>query len=222
MNNDRTKPTPGSQQSIAELAEAERRNVDKHLILLGDTYGLIPRLEFLYDGLPRLCRLPLDIPINPAVHAAGVNASLMFACRGELTKEALSLLRGYRIDSLYHRRKAIELCAFAAKIARHPEFSKTWLGAGTSAEAFEKFRSKFKKLFPSNDAKLTFLSGAYDEASQFMHSSIFAVAHYFIGKNRLESVPEIGLFDITSDGVFVDTFILWIFTLLLSKSFKGF
>ena len=196
------KPT----RSISELAAQEQKNIDKHLEYLGDTYNLTTQLEGLYDTFPPLCRFPMNVETNDAAHAAGINAHLMLVCRRELTVGILIVLRGYRIDSLVHLRKAIELCAYAAKMERHPEMSRTWIQAGTSDESWEKFRDKFKKLFPEDDRELTFLYGLYDEASEAMHSSIKAVADYLIADRRLESVPEIGIFDIRSDAVFVAHF----------------
>ena len=131
----------------------------------------------------------------------------MLICRRELTTGILILLRGYRIDFLFHLRKAIELCAFAARMERHPEMSRTWLQAASSDEAWEKFREKFKKLFPDDDRELKHLHQAYDEASEAMHSSVRAVAHYLAGENKLAAIPHISVFDIASDHVLVATFI---------------
>lgn len=145
-------------RSISELAAEEQRNVDRHLTLLGDTYELTTHLEALYRGLPRLCQFPPDVQTNDAAHAAGISASLlMYVCCRELTVGILILLRGYRIDSMAHLRKSIELCAFAAKMTRHPELSRTWIQAGISEDAWETFRAKFVKLFPRDDRELSFL-----------------------------------------------------------------
>jgi hypothetical protein len=194
-------------KSVLRLAAEEQSNLDRHLKLLGDTYGLTTQLESLYDTLPKQCRFPLDVATNDAGHAAGLNAHLMFPCRRELTTGLLTLLRGYRIDSLYHLRKAIETCAFAAKISRHPAMSRVWLQAGTSEEGWNKFREKFVKLFPKDDRELTFLSGAFDEASEAMHGSIYSVAHYLLEKRRTDAVPTSDVFDIGNDGVLVAQFI---------------
>jgi hypothetical protein len=193
--------------AILQLAGEEQRNVEKHLELLGDTYDLNTLLENLYDTLPKHCRFPLDVATNDAAHAAGVNAHLMFVCRRELTVGTLTLLRGYRIDFLFHLRKAIELCAFAARMAKHPAMSRIWIQARTSDDAWEKFRDKFKKLFPKDDPELTNLHPSYDEASVAMHSSPVAVAQYLSGKRIIAAVPNIGVFDLTSEAVFIAYFI---------------
>src|SRR5579871_4301233 len=129
----------GPTRSISLLAAEEQQNLAKHLELLGDTYDLTTQLESLYDSLPPLCRLPLDVDKNDAAHAAGISGNLMCICRRELTLGTLILLRGYRIDSLSHLRKAVEVCAFAAKMHRHPEMSRTWIEAGLSKDAYEKY-----------------------------------------------------------------------------------
>jgi hypothetical protein len=116
-------------RSISELASEEQRNIDKNLELLGDTYDLISMIEDLYDTLPSHCKFPPDLETNDPGFAAGINSNLMLICRRELTVGILALLRGYRVDFLFHIRKAIEFCAFAAKMARHPELSRTWMAA---------------------------------------------------------------------------------------------
>jgi hypothetical protein len=196
-------------RSVLELAELEAGNLKNNLELLGDTYDLTTHLESLYDALPHRCKFPLDVETNNAGHAAGINAHLMLLCRRELTTGMLMLLRGYRIDALFHLRRAIELCTYAAKMERHPAMSRTWLQAGESVENWEKFRDKFKKLFPEDDEELKRLYPAHDVASESMHSSVKAVAHYLSGKNRSEGFPAIGLFDIHSDTVLVASYI-WI------------
>jgi hypothetical protein len=190
-------------KSVLKLVAEEQANLSRHLEVLGDTYELTTQLESLYDTLPKQCRFPLDVATNDAGHAAGINAHLMFLCRRELTTGILTLLRGYRIDSLYHLRKAIETCAFAAKMSRHPTMSRVWLQAGTSEDAWDKFRNKFVKLFPRDDRELAFLSGAFDEASEAMHGSIYSVAHYVLERRRTDAVPTIDVFDIGNDGVLV-------------------
>jgi hypothetical protein len=197
----------GRMQSVSMLADEEQKNVDRHLALLADTYDLTTLLEALYDILPKQCRFPLDVATNDAGHAAGINAHLMLICRRELTAGILSLLRGYRIDFLFHVRKAIEFCAFAAKMARHPEKSRTWIVAASSDKAWEEFRDQFRKLFPEDDQELKSLSPAFDEASKAMHGSIQAVAHYLSGQNRIDAIPTIAAFDISSDAVLVAYFI---------------
>ena len=86
--------------------------------------------------------------------------------------------------------------------------SRIWIQARVSDEAWEKFRDKFIKLFPEDDPELTNLYPAYDEASVAMHSSPVAVAHYLSGDRVVAAVPNIAVFDLASDPVFMAYFIV--------------
>src|SRR5438093_674732 len=122
-------------RSISVLSCEEQANVNKHLKLLGASYLLISLVELLYDTLPPMCRFPEDAATNKPAHAAGISAHLMWICRRQFTVGMLTLLRGYRVDALAHLRKAVELCAFAAKMTRHPDMSYIWIHANDSEEA---------------------------------------------------------------------------------------
>jgi len=197
-------------KSVLQLAVQEHANVEKHLELLGDTYDLISMVEALYDTLPGYCKLPLDVETNDSGFAAGINANLMLVCRRELTVGVLTLLRGYRVDFLFHMRKAIEFCAFAAKMARHPALSRIWFKAASSDEDWENFRNKFKKLYPPDDVELTQLYQLHDRASEAMHSSPKAVAHFLLSNTRIGEKYRVSLFDIRSDAVFMAYFIMMV------------
>jgi hypothetical protein len=143
---------------------------------------------------------------DDAGHAAGINAHLVLTCRRELTTGALVLLRSYRVDYLFHVRKAIEFSAFAARMARHPAMSRIWLAADLDTE-WEKFREKFKKLFPEDDPLLQALKPFHEEACQAMHGSIRAVALFFFRPSTTDPILNIGTFDITSEGLLVAYFL---------------
>ncbi len=197
-----------SNSSILRLAAEEASNVGKSLQLLGDTYDLVTMLERLYDTLPSLCRIPVDVATNDGAFAAGINANLVQICRRELTVGVLCLLRGYRVDFLFHIRKAIEFCAFAAKMARHPELSRVWFSAASSDDDWENFRKKFVKLYPQDDKELTQLYMFYDKASEAMHSSPKAVAHFLLSSVKGDDgTYTVRPFDIRSDAVLVAYFI---------------
>ena len=200
-----------SERSISVLASEESVNVSRHLALLGDDgYQLVTMVEALYDALPSMCRFPLDVVTNDDAHAAGINAHLMMICRRQLTVGILTLMRGYRVDALAHLRKAVELCAFTVKMAKHPHMSRTWLVAGNSDAAWDKFRDKFTKLWPDDDPQVKSLEYTFDEASKAMHSSVYSVAHYLSEKRRVDGFPDIGVFDLTSDATFYAYFIRFI------------
>jgi hypothetical protein len=152
--------------------------------------------------LPKLCRLPGDVETNEAAFAAGLCGNLVSICRRQLTLGTLTLLRGYRNESLLHLRRAIETCAYAAKMTKHPQMAKVWLRAGADEGAFELFRKKFVKVFPADDPLLSVLGEHYDICSKAMHSSVYGLAHYLAQSRR---VPT--LFDIGTDAKLVGSFI---------------
>jgi hypothetical protein len=160
-------------RSIFTLAAEEEKNLSHSIRLLGDSYDLVTSLERLYDMLPRLCCFPKDAETNDATYAAVLTRELMRVCRRQLTLGTLTLLRLHRGDANLHLRKAIEICAYTAKMGKHPHMARLWMEARKDEKAFEKFREKFKKLFPQDDAEFAKLGHHYDECSRVMHSSIY-------------------------------------------------
>jgi hypothetical protein len=197
-------------RSVIRLANAENTNLENALRLLGDTYDLITELETLYDSLPDLCSFPDDAETNDETFAAGLNAQLMWMCRRQLTLGTLTLLRGHRGDSWLHLRKALEMCAYAAKMGKHPHMARVWIQAGNDEEAFEKFRGKFIKLFPEDDPQLAKLGQHFDRCSKAMHSSIYGVAAYFAAHAAKGNQPGSGLdiFDVTTNAGVVAAFMV--------------
>jgi hypothetical protein len=192
--------------SVFKLAAEEQKNLDKAVSFLGDTYELLTDMEHLYDSLPHVCRFPNDAETNDKTFAAGLNAHLMLICRRQLTLGMLTLFRGYWNDSQIHLRKALETCAFTARMRKHPHMARVWIQAGNDEEAFEKFRDKFVKLFPDEDPQLKTLGKHYDLCSKAMHSGIFGVAHYFAHRDRRPSAPSIDVFDVGTNAKLVATF----------------
>ena len=190
------------ERSVLALSVEEEKNLSRAIQLLGDTYDLVSTVEHLYDVLPQLCRLPGDVETNEAAFAAGLSGNLVSICRRQLTLGTLTLLRGYRNESLLHLRRAIETCAYAARMAKHPQMAKVWLRAGTDEAAFDLFRKKFVKLFPADDPLLSFLGEHYDICSKAMHSSIYGFAHYLAQSRRGPT-----LFDVGTDAKLVGSFI---------------
>lgn len=193
------------QRSSILVAAQEDQNLRRYLKLLGDTYNVVTAAEALYDTLPPLCQLPKDVENNEKAFAAGVYANLMFMCRRQLTIGTLTLLRGQRSDSKQYLRKAIETCAFGAKMDQHPHMARSWLSAGESEEAFDEYRKDFKKLFASNDPILKQLGKHYDECSKSSHPSIYGMALYFVSQPN-ESGTGLNVFDSMTDAVFVAEF----------------
>jgi hypothetical protein len=202
--------------SILDLAEQENKNLERGLELLGDTYILVTDLETVYDALPHYCGPFKNVETNDAAFAAGVIAHLVFMCRRQLTVGTLTLLRGYRGDHKYHLRKAIETCAFAARMERHPHMARIWLTAGGDDEAFEKFRKKFTNLFPQDDPHLVELGKHYDVCAKPTHPSMYGVAPYFATHHAHHpSTAGLDVFDARTEAVVVAEFVISILVYLL-------
>ena len=195
-------------QSIFALAAQEDQNLRRSLKLIGDTYDLVSDAEALYDALPGMCRLPKDYETNPKSFAAGVYGNLLFLCRRQLTVGTLTLLRGHRGDHKSDLRKAIEICAFAARMQKHPHMAKVWLSAGTSEEAFEKFRKTFINLFPGDDPVLVELGKHYDVCAKAGHPNVYGLALYFTSqpRQRGDAGAGLNLFDTMSDSALIGEF----------------
>ena len=199
-------------KSVFLLDVEERKNLIRSLELLGDTFALVSETERLYDTLPDLCRLPNDVETNDSTFAAGLTGSLLSICRRQLTIGTLTLLRGYANDSQIHLRRAIETCAFSARMSKHPHMARIWLGAGNSDEAFEKFRKTFVKLFPDDDAQLKLLGQQYDVCSKAMHSGIYGAAHHLSRPRRNAPGRSIDGFDVGTEGKLVTVFFVSVFS----------
>jgi hypothetical protein len=128
-------------------------------------------------------------------------------CRRQLTLGTLTLLRGYRGDHQFHLRKAIESCAFAAKMEKHPHFARLWMAAGGDKNAFDKFRDKFVKLFPGEDPLLAELGKHYDACAKATHPSMYGVAPYFAAHYKLEpDTAGLDVFDVRTEPVLIGAF----------------
>lgn len=197
-------------RSVSELAFEEQRRLDHGLQLLGDTYDLIADMEALFDHLPTLCRLPSEANQRDAALAVELTRTFIWVSRRQLTIGTLSLLRGHRGDSELQLRRAIEYCAFAAKMRTHPHMATLWVDARRNDETFETFRGKFKKLFPEGDPDLSKLGRDYDRCSKAMHASIYGVAGYFAAHVAAGNQPGTGIsvFDVETDGALIAFFFL--------------
>jgi hypothetical protein len=219
----RRKPM-GPIRSVTRLANIESANLENALRLLGDTYDLVTELEGLYDRLPDLCQFPNDVDTNDSTFAAGLNGHLVWMCRRQLTLGILTLLRGHRGDSWLHLRKALETCAYAAKMGKHPHMARVWIQAGNDEKAFEKFREKFIKIFPDEDPRLKKMGEHFDRCSKAMHSSIYGMAAYFAAHVSKGSPSGAGLdiFDVRSNAISVGEFMVTVdIYLVMLRVFEG-
>ena len=102
----------------------------------------------------------------------------LLGCRYQLRLGALAALRGHLNDSFMFSRKAIELCAFAARVKKHPHLGMVWLCAADSEAAYDKYWGKFPpgKLFPEDHQILGNLGDRYGDCSKLMHPSVYSLA----------------------------------------------
>jgi hypothetical protein len=161
---------------IEHVAQSEERNYSTSEAVLGDTLSLVQEMVDLYQLVVSLIEKS-GVPPKDEIVAG---AQFLAACRYQLVVGALALLRGHVNDSFHFSRKAIELCAFAARVKKHPHMAMIWLQAWRSPDAYNAFREKFSpgKLFPQDHAILGKLYDRYDFASKFIHSSVYSTARH--------------------------------------------
>jgi hypothetical protein len=161
-------------EEIIQVHDSEEENYREARRVLGKSISLVQDLIDLYELLAKMIEESGIKPRDEIVSAS----QFLLACRYQLTLGVLSLLRGHLTDSFYFTRKAIELCAFAARIKNHPHLAMVWLCAGDDDTSYKKFREKFSpgKLFPEDHAILGKLCDQYDLCSKHSHPSIFSLA----------------------------------------------
>lgn len=140
---------------------------------LGSTMGLTQGFVDAYEAFAESLRLTKDPPEH-----IQVLSFLFLGSRYQFQKALLECLRTHLTDSVQITRRAIELAAFAARIAQHPELAEKWRVAVEDEAKYKEFVSKFsgKALFPVNDAVLKELGSRYDYASKMFHASVASVA----------------------------------------------
>ena len=159
---------------IDELSDGEAHNLKCSLQRLGDTSSLVDDLDGLYNTISQL----VDVSGVPPRDEIVMGGMFLSVCRYCLSKACLEILRGHLTDSLALSRRAIELCAFAHRIATHPHLAKTWLEANDSNSAYDIYKKKFggKAIFPKEEALLSKLGTRYGFCSKSVHSSIYSLS----------------------------------------------
>ncbi len=161
---------------IDQIGEAEEANFQTAKTHLRDSVSLVQDLVDLYKLLAEMVKKSGVEPRDEIITAA----QFLLACRYQLTLGALAALRGHLTDSFSFARKAIEFCAFAARVKKHPHLAMVWLRAADGEAAYEKYREKFSpgKLFPEDHVVLGELGDRYDQCSKRFHPSIYSVASH--------------------------------------------
>ena len=160
-------------EEVERIREAADHNYQASRDIIGDSVSLIQDLVDLYDFLGKLLKRP-NIPPSDEIVAG---AYFLFSCRYQLTLSAIMALRGHLSDSFYFSRKAIELCAFAARVKKHPRMAMDWLQAWHNKKAYGNFKKNFSsgKLFPNDHRLLRELYSRFDHCSKQIHPSVYSL-----------------------------------------------
>lgn len=212
------------------LLDAESQQITATRSTLDKTSDLIEDYHHLYHGLTRIVKLPGDETAPELKKAALLVLHLLMNCRYLFTMGILTLLRGHSSDSFLYLRRAVEACAFAARIRQHPHLAQVWLDAADSDKAYKAYHEKFKKLFPQDDALLADLGERYDRCSKMMHNTLYSVAARFSYDNSsgAETI-RLSFFDPISEDSLICRFyfaldshsrILRVFTRILANEVK--
>ena len=184
-------------QTFDGLIEAESQNLQTSMTALGSTAELIGDFQGLYQSLAGFVRLSGDGITPERAKAAGCALLLLMKCRSDLLLGSLNLLRGYQGNSLRFLRGAIEACAFAARIKRHPHLADVWLHAVDGDAEYKTFRDKFTNLFPDDDVLLHGLHELFDQCSQVIHNSVYSMAgHFSFREVRTQQAVKFNVFDL--------------------------
>ena len=161
---------------LDSVRKGEESNYDVACSRIGDSISLIEELINLYELLASMVETS-GIPPTDEVVAPG---QFLLMNRYNLTLAALAATRGHINDSFYFCRKAIEACAFAARIKRNPKLAMDWVRAVEDASSYEKFREKFSagKLFPQGHPLLAVLKERYSLCCKMTHPSIISFGRH--------------------------------------------
>jgi hypothetical protein len=164
------------------LIKAENQNFQTTTRALGATTELVQDFEDLYQSLADFIRISAADGYTAEQAKVGAHTLLLLMkCRSDMLIGCVNLLRGYQGNSLRFLRGAIEACAFAARMKKHPHLVEVWLKAVDSDADYKTFREKFrgKNLFPADDPLLQELYQLFDHCSQVIHNSAYSVAGNF-------------------------------------------
>lgn len=158
------------------VRDGEQNNYEAVCARLGDTVPLVEDLIGLYELMASMVATSGLSPRDVIV----ASGQFLLMCRYDLTLGCLAAMRGHITDSFYFCRKAIEACAFAARIKRNPKLAMDWVRAVEDDSTYEQFRQKFSasKLFPHGHPLLTILKGRYGLCCKMTHPSIISFGRH--------------------------------------------
>jgi hypothetical protein len=205
-----------------DIINAEQKNFEQSLKMLGETARIIDDLDALHDALGGTLKHPAKGSREEVRLVFHSTTRIATICQRELTMSALTLLRGHRSDALTHLRKAIDATGSIWRISRHPELAKVWAEAGSDKDPkqpnYRAYHKQFKGhlLYPKageadHNPQLSRLYSTYGIASKVIHVSIFGVAAH-MGKSGGGQGVSWNFLDLSSGKDLVST----LFTILFS------
>src|SRR5690242_4534844 len=111
---------PAAVPTLDTLIEAEAQNFHVTTRTLGTTVELVSDFQELYQSLADFIKISGRRITPEYAQIAVCVLHLLMKCRSDLLIGSLNILRGYQGNSLRFLRAAIEACAFAARIRKHP------------------------------------------------------------------------------------------------------
>ena len=185
-------------EEIDQIRKSEEANYQEGKRILGESVSLVQDLLDLYNLIVDMIK---EFKVEPSDEIVAASHFLL-GCRYQLTLGTLALLRGHLTDSFFFSRKAIELCAFAARVKKHPHLARIWLCVTRDDASYEKYRKKFSpgKLFPEDHALVGELSDRYDICSKLIHPSLYSfVGHIEPEQTETEFNIKFNYFQLKND-----------------------
>lgn len=185
-------------EEIDIIRDGEEHQYKAARSAVNDSASLVQDIVELYKFLARLTK-ESHVPPDDEIVAGG---QFLLACCYQLVLGGLTALRGHLGDSCYFSRKAIEFCAFAARVKKHPHLAMVWLQAWHDDSSYEKFREKFSpgKLFPEDHVVLGDLYNRYDHCSKQVHGSVYSLGgHIQVEKTESDFSLKFNYFQVTED-----------------------
>lgn len=101
---------------LDQVCEGQTANYHRNRELLCDEVSSVTDIIDLYQLLSQMVLESGASPRDDLVTAS----QFLLSCRYHLTLGTIVCLQGHLTDSYFHTRKAIEFCAFAARVKKHP------------------------------------------------------------------------------------------------------
>ncbi len=204
---------------LEDVYNSADRNYRESLRFLGHSVSLVQDLVEIYQ---RAADIAAGSPLAArAQYLMSVQFSM--ASRYYFMTAIHACFRGHISDTFAATRMAIEQAAFAARVKRNPAFAPIWLMASQDEQAYEKYREKFRKLFPFEHQQLKELGTRYDFCAKQTHPSV----HSFATRSKVEETEhhytlKFDYFQVDRDGAELVRTFIWILSthLLIVQVFR--